>query len=227
MMHWVRSGSLRVAYTPSTDGGGDDFGQEFLRIVPWTLGRVESLCEFGCGPGFIGFSLLAQGWCQRLTLIDVNPEALALCQQTIWANRLQSRVRILCSDGLRHVSPGMCWEAVVSNPPHWDGTETQYQGYQRYYDPGWRIHRAFYARVRTHLVPGGSVLFQEHGQASRPALFQQMIEAGGLAIRQILRARPLRPWDILSRPKPFLTNLRDLRRLTRPSPLYFLWSQPR
>lgn len=53
-------------------------------------------CSNGCaGPGFIGFSVLAEGMCDVLWLTDVDPQAIECVTRTIETNRLQNRVRTL------------------------------------------------------------------------------------------------------------------------------------
>ena len=36
------------------------------------------------------------------------------------------------------------------------------------HDPGWALHRRFYAQVGEHLAPGGSLLIQENSEGSGP-----------------------------------------------------------
>lgn len=64
-------GSIDVYFKQNLRGGGDIFGQDYLRIVK-QLGKVNRLFEWCSGPGFIGFSLLANGMCDSLCLADIN-----------------------------------------------------------------------------------------------------------------------------------------------------------
>ena len=51
------------------------WGVEILQLIP-------IIC-------FIGFSLLAHGICDKLTVADVNPEAVECCKKTVKENKLE------------------------------------------------------------------------------------------------------------------------------------------
>lgn len=178
----VRYGDIAVSYLPELDGGGMTFGQDFVPLVRERFGRVPHVFEFCAGPGFIGFSLLAHGLCERLTLADVNPAAVRACEHTVRANRLEDRVRVYEADVLCGIPESERWDLVVGNPPHFDASEESYDEARRLIDPGFRIHRAFYRDVGAHLVPGGSVVLQENRHASDGETFAEMIHAGGLTL---------------------------------------------
>src|SRR3954467_4779077 len=90
----VKYGDWAVNYTPELDGGGMTFGQQYLEVIREKLGRVGHAFEYCAGPGFIGFSLLANGLCDKLTLADINPEAVKAVRATIAENRLEGRVTV-------------------------------------------------------------------------------------------------------------------------------------
>src|SRR2546426_1421833 len=62
---------------PDLDGGGVSFGQDYPRVLRGIgLGQCDRVFEFCAGPGYIGYSLLAHGFCKQLVLADVNPAAV-------------------------------------------------------------------------------------------------------------------------------------------------------
>ncbi len=162
-LHETHYGDISVIYTDELAGGGEIGGMDFIPIVKDIFGTVSRICEFGCGPGFIGFSLLAQGLCESLCLIDVNPKAVKICNETIKKNKLENKVSVYLSDGLSNIPSSEKWDLVVSNPPQfvnhddWTPIETL-----RSVDPDWNIHKQFYANVEKFLKPDGSILFQEN-----------------------------------------------------------------
>ena len=195
------------------------FGQDFLPVVRSIFRKVEKVCEFAAGPGFIGFSLLANNLCDTLTLVDVKPEAVRACQRTVENNDLTNRVTVYQSDGLRNVPATEKWDLVVANPPFYKCTRYEYehkfaQGKSTLnsYDPDWNIHRQFYANVGRFLRPGGSVLFLENIHGSSPGLWRRMIEESGLEYVRCFRYEPsvmskrlnTRKGPILERLKAFL-----------------------
>jgi hypothetical protein len=170
---------LRVAWQAGLVGGGRSFGQDYVPLVSHLFGRVGRLFEFCAGPGFIGFSLLAHGRCDHLVLADVNPRAIDAINETIRLNDLGGRVSVYESDGLDGIPRSERWDLVVGNPPHFlaqvGGAPSLLVA-----DPGWRLHRAFYAGVRDFLAPGGSVLMQENSQGSALEDFLPTITDSGL-----------------------------------------------
>ena len=188
----IRYGSMDVSYASRLNGGGMGFGQDYVPVIRKKFGRVKRACEFASGPGFIGFSLLAHGLCDSLCLIDVNPDTIELCKKTIRENHLENRVSAFVSDGLAGVpeSEYRQWDLVVSNPPHFDGSEAEYGENILLIDPGWRIHKEFYAGIKKFLAPGGSVLFMENGDGSRGDVWRPMAAGAGLAWKGAFSYKP-------------------------------------
>jgi len=203
---------------PYLEGGGRNFGQEFVRVVNEKFGNVGHVFEYCAGPGFIGFSLLAHGLCRRLTLADVNPDAVACCRQTIKENHLQDSVEVYLSDCLDEVPATEKWDLVVGNPPHWPSDEARYRENIRNFDPSLAVHKKFYRDISKFLKPGGSVLFQECELATTIKDFQPMIEDGGLRIIDVFKARPLTLWQCVMK-------FKKIRKYTKPSAFYFIWSR--
>ncbi|WP_185921642.1 methyltransferase [Streptomyces sp. WAC06614] len=183
----ARYGSLSVSYTDGLDGGGNTFGRAYEPFVRDRIGRVGSVFEWCAGPGFIGFSLLAAGLCDRLDLGDVNPDAGAAVGRTVAENDLHGRVRFHLSDGFEAVPDDLRWDLMVGNPPHVNAAAAA-SHYQRtrspliWKDTDWAIHRDFYAAAPGRLRPGGSVLVQENHRFSTPEDFTGMAEESGLEV---------------------------------------------
>jgi predicted RNA methylase len=167
------------------DGGGSGFGQDYLRALK-EIGIISCtrVFEFCSGPGYIGYSLLAHGFCRTLALADINPIAVQAARTTAAFNGLTDRVSIYHSDGLAQIPLSEKWDLVVSNPPHfpkWTGG-----GKLRCEDPDWQLHRKFYSGIRNFLSPGGSVFFQENALGSTVEDFAPMVrESGGTVVRTL------------------------------------------
>ena len=185
MYYKVKYNQIAVNYLPELDGGGMTFGQQYLGVIRERVGRVGHVFEYCAGPGFIGFSLLANGLCDRLTLADINPAAVKAVQATIRENHLEDRVSVYQSDCLDDIPATEKWDLVVSNPPHWDGTEESYKEAIRLVDPGWIIHKRFYRDVKKFLNPNASIIFQESSHATKRDDFEPMIKENGLDLVEV------------------------------------------
>jgi 16S rRNA G966 N2-methylase RsmD len=163
------------------DGGGRDFGQDYHRVLrevrPEGCGRLFELCA---GPGYIGYSLLATGFCRQLVLADINRVAIKAARKTAEFNKLGSRVTIYQSDGLRRIPPSERWDVVVGNPPHFLPDETKRS--LLLHDKDWNLHRDFYTNIKKYLNPAAIVCLQENTRGSDPAIFEPWIKAGGGAL---------------------------------------------
>lgn len=179
----VRYKNIVVYYLLSLDGGGmDQFSQDFIPVVKKLFGHVNKICEFGSGPAFIGFSLLAHGLCDKLCLVDINPLAIEACKKTIKENHLRSKVTAYVSDALESVPLKEEWDLVVSNPPHFDGKFTNHPAESLIIDPEWIVHKKFYSKAARYLKKDGSILFVENRHGSSADTFKAMITKNGLKL---------------------------------------------
>jgi methylase of polypeptide subunit release factors len=186
VLRWMRPakrvvlGGITIDYKAELDGGGIAFGQDFIPFLRSRgMPKQPRIFEWCSGPAFIGFSLLGNGLCETLCLADVNPAAVASCQNTVRQNRLEDRVSVYHSNNLQSIPAGERWNLVVSNPPHFID---QYEGDIRAHDPDWSIHREFFSTVHKHLVDDGVIVLQENNRGSTVETFRGLIDSAGLEI---------------------------------------------
>jgi hypothetical protein len=163
------------------DGGGLNFSYDFLRVMAsHNLINSENIFEFCCGPAYIGYSLLAAGFCQRLTLADINPVAIQVVQKTAQYNGLREKVSIFESDGLDGIPESERWDVVVGNPPHYGNEAPSEESYPLLlFDPDWSIHKKFYKDIGHFMKPGGHTILIENSLGSDQETFRSMITSGG------------------------------------------------
>ncbi|MBC8339131.1 MAG: methyltransferase [Rhodospirillales bacterium] len=179
---------ISVLYTNDLDGGGRRLVDDYLEFIRERYGHAEDLFEWCTGPGFLGYAMLAHGFTDRLCLADINPKAVHFAEKTREANCLKDRVEIYLSDNLESIPESQQWDLVISNPPHFGGTEDFFLEIDRRgMDPNWRIHRKFFAQVGAHLKPGGELCIMEWEdknvpESSTPELFRPMLEENGFVM---------------------------------------------
>ncbi|MBN1528178.1 MAG: methyltransferase [Thermoleophilaceae bacterium] len=170
---------IAVFDRPDLHKGGLSFGQDFPRVLnELGVSRVTRLFEYCAGPGYIGYSLLANGWCESLVLSDISPAGVAAARRTAAHNEIEDRVAVYESDALDQIPAEERWDLVVSNPPHFLPDATAPDDIQ-VFDEGWKVHARFYESVGRHMRPGGRVVMVENSAGSDPRLFEQMIRDGG------------------------------------------------
>lgn len=170
---------IAVFDRPDLHKGGLAFGQDFPRVLnELGVNRVGRMFEYCAGPGYIGYSLLANGWCESLVLADISPDGVSAARRTAAHNGLEDRVAVYESDALDGIPADERWDLVVSNPPHFlpdAGAPDDIQ----VFDEGWGVHARFYESVGRHMQPGGLVVMAENAAGSEPRVFEEMIRAGG------------------------------------------------
>jgi len=182
----VNCGGIDVSHAPNLDGGGPRTWPYFVDAVREHVGPVGHAYEWCAGPGYIGFALLGAGLCERLTVADINPDAVAACRETVARNGLEDRVNVYESDNLAGIPADERWDLVVGDPPHFPEPLPRHveQGFVlRSVDAGWALHREFFRTLTPHLRPGARLLLSESWVAGdHQAMFEQMIRDAGLEL---------------------------------------------
>jgi len=169
---WTHNG-IRIHYLPELDGTGRSLVAPYMRFLRTNIfdrPRFDKAFEWCSGPGFIGFSLLAEGLCKRLCVADINPQAVEALRRTVRENGLEDVVTVYLSDNFESIPATESFDLVVGNPPwyyHDNPTHqvfgstwlarTLHRGRLCAIDDGWKIHEAFYSRVADYLNPGAVV----------------------------------------------------------------------
>ena len=172
-------GPIAVFDRPEHHMGGLAFGRGVPRVLnELGIGRCRRLFEFCAGPGYVGYSLLAAGWCETLVLADIDPAAVAAARRTASHNGLEDRVTVYESDVLDDIPGSEEWDLVIGNPPHFLPDPARHPS-MKVFDSDWQVHERFYAAAKWYVRSGGLVIMSENTAAADPELFADMIRRGG------------------------------------------------
>lgn len=161
-----------VTYEPEHNGGGIKFYPEFVELLSGV--EFNTVCEYCCGPSFIGFALLKAGVCENLILVDINPAVKTNIEKSLTDNNLdKSKVIFLVSDRIKEIRTKhrLSVDLFVSNRPHIDviNPNTPAIPYSDnpiiYSDPNFMIHAKFFEDLRAHFDKA-KFLFIENGDFS-------------------------------------------------------------
>ncbi len=94
--------------------GGVDRGSRLLLETIEPLG-AQRILDLGCGYGVLGIVMAARAPQARVTLIDVNPRAVALAKENATLNQIEN-ADVRCGDGCAAVA-GETFDLVLFNPP--------------------------------------------------------------------------------------------------------------
>lgn len=198
-----------VYYDDYLDGGGTFIGQNYPRVLQLLYpNRVFDNClEWCAGAGFIGFRLLSDGTCKKLTLFECFEPAIAACNKTIsnLPKRFKNTVSTIHCDNIKSLSKDLKFDLIVANPPHfnavlWSGTfhdtadepgswcESDHFN-TKATDKNWQLHQEFFINIKKNLAINGIILLQECIFGSSTSEFKDFIDAGGLKITNAFREK--------------------------------------
>lgn len=179
---------LTINYTPDLDGGGTYIGKDFLNVLSHRYpGRKFNRClEWCSGPGFIGFSLLLNDYCNSLCLIDSYLPALECAENSVANTNYQVTTYHISS--LQNLPNSEKFDLVVANPPHFPyeiyWQEFSHQNNKRIYlDPNWEIHNDFFKYIKSHLADDGVIILQESQWGCNVDTFKSILDVYGLTIK--------------------------------------------
>lgn len=182
-------GSIDVYYDSWMEGGGTWFGQEYPTIIRsrYPERQFAKCYEWCSGPGFIGFSILAHGICQRLCLSDCYPAAINdAVKNTVQQNSLHT-VSAYHTATLKNLPDHELFDLVVANPPHFLECPGDDNTQRIKVDSRWQAHRDFFQNIGNHLLPNAVILLQENqaGSLEREKEFEKDIIDNGLMITDV------------------------------------------
>jgi methylase of polypeptide subunit release factors len=158
--------NIKISYEPHLDGGGTTFGINALdseNVKKYLKkGRVMEMCS---GPGFMGFHLLGQGYCDELYLVDINSENCQHINETITLNNLNN-VKFIQSNGFNELVGESNIDIIISNPPHFKTLRPE--GYRfdneklLSLDEDMNFHKEFFKNARKHLSKDGVIILVEN-----------------------------------------------------------------
>src|SRR5262249_46736410 len=164
-------GKLNVIYRHSLEGGVRFSAAPFARFIRERCERqpveFERAFEWCSGPGFIGFTLLAERICNHLCVADINPAAIDCVRRTVARNHFEARVSYYVSDNFANIPRDEQFDLIVGIPPSYSGLNPMHPSYNHYKDdvrvndPNWGIRRDFYQHVKRYMKPDAWLFIAE------------------------------------------------------------------
>ena len=153
-------------YSFYTDSGV--FSKEHLdpgsRLLLESVPAFEGKCaDVGCGWGPIGIILAADNPRAKITMLDINTRAIALCKENISLNGIKNATA-LESDGMGALPEGESFDMVVTNPPIRAGKMAIY---------------GMFAQAHERLVGGGQLFVVIRKQQGAPSAKKYLGELFG------------------------------------------------
>jgi ribosomal protein L3 glutamine methyltransferase len=144
-------------------------------VEPWLVRAPETILDVCTGSGCIGI-LAAHVWPEaRVTLIDINPAAVALARRNVALHGLEDRVEVIESDLLSRLENTERYDLIVSNPPYVDAGDMAALPQEYRHEPalglaggvdGNDLVRRLLSEVVRHLAPDGCFICEVGASAA-------------------------------------------------------------
>jgi methylase of polypeptide subunit release factors len=153
---------FQFLYVEGTDSGGFAHKDRVNSVIKRTglKQRYNHAHEWCCGHGAMGFNLLIDGICSKVTLSDVDHLSMLGCQFTVAANSMQDKVNTFLIEEFTDIPiPDEPWDLIITNPPYVPDLDFYEQQGRRipdraktmWIDPDWVAHKNFFANVKKYI----------------------------------------------------------------------------
>lgn len=195
MKNTFRINDFNLIYTntPKMDGGGTSIGLDFVNLLDqyYPDKKFNRCLEWCSGPGFIGFNLLLNNYCQELCLVDSFQPALDCALYS--ANESNIPITTYCIDQIANLPAAESFDLIVSNPPHFPIEVYQQEVIKKnnkriYYDLDWQIHSEFFKNIKKNLSHNGIILLQESAWGCNYNTFDNILNEVDLTVSNYYNA---------------------------------------
>ena len=174
--------------TASYDGGGTNFGREYVELVSERYGHKGRTLEWCSGPAYIGLELLDWGLTHTLTAMDCYRPVIECLEANVARLNLRDQIRAYCCPMISDLPGYLEFDLVIANPPHF---LRHIADPRRYVDRGWRTHKEFFKNIAQHLASDAHILLQENelGSPGREQTWAEAIAEGGLKVTDVFNSK--------------------------------------
>ncbi|EJW13732.1 N5-glutamine methyltransferase, HemK family protein [Rhodovulum sp. PH10] len=181
---FVEAAGFRLAVLPTVFDPRRFLTSEFFAGFLGTLDLSgKTVADVGTGSGILALAAARAG-AERVTAIDINPNAARAASENAVANGLGDKVTGLCSDLMAEVPAEPRFDVILSSPPSFPGEPRDVADRAWVAGPGYRDIAPLFEQARARLKPGGRmyVLFSSDSDLH---LLGTMIETAGFDARLV------------------------------------------
>jgi hypothetical protein len=194
-----------VYYNNHLDGQGPTNGQDFANVIRYLYpGKKFRHCLDWCsGAGFIGFRVLADQLCDKVTLHDGFQPSIDACHFTIdhMPDQYRDRVFTVCSDNIDWIDSAVRFDLVIGNPPprrHWldfpmESHCENIDFHRLLVDPDWKCHHNFMKKIASKLSRDGAIIIKNPITWVSTQDYVPLLQESGLVMKKAFREK-FNPW---------------------------------
>jgi methylase of polypeptide subunit release factors len=179
-------------------GGSTTFFQNSIRMVNFLYKnhKFNHCLNWCAGSGVVGFRLLNEGNCKKVTFLEKSKIAVAGCVETIkhLPRGMKYNADAFAGSCLSALPKSYQFDLIIANPPHhhsvpicdYDSTKRSPKHKRIAYDFDWDAHKNFFKEVNNFLTDNGKILLIHNATQSGPDDFRKYIEDNNLKITRVI-----------------------------------------
>ena len=116
--------------------------------------RGKRVADVGTGSGILALAAARAG-AKDVAAIDINPNAVLAATENARLNRMENRVRAVCSNLFAELDPAENFDIIISSPPSFPGEPRDIADRAWHAGPNYRDIAPLFEQARERLAPGG------------------------------------------------------------------------
>ena len=145
------------------------------------IGRLDlsgkRVADVGTGSGILALAAARAG-AERVTAVDVNPNAALTAAENARANGQGERFVAVCSNLLSALAPVALFDVIISSPPSFPGEPRDIADRAWHAGPNYRDIVPLFDQARDRLAPGGRVYFLVSSDSDLDLFSALIVRAG-------------------------------------------------
>jgi len=172
----ILNSGIKLTYPQHLEGGCFWLKDEFISIIKKIKKEPYFHCfEWCSGLGGIGFEILGNNLCKKITFSDYYNVAIENCLENAVKNNLSNVVAGYITPTISEIPDNEIWDLVIGTPPHCFDAEEQLthlstnnkdltgslsaSNWARLtIDDGMEIHKEFFKNIKKHLTNNADIL---------------------------------------------------------------------
>ncbi len=158
---------IKFLYTEELDGGASYHANLFIPVIRHfntnrgVTTKYDNCLEIFSGVGITGLTLVLEGLCNYVDLVDINPAVSEYALSNIKNASLESRTNLIISDLFEGVNDKR-YDLIIGNPPRIsEPSKILPSKFLKAADIGYSLHQKFLEKLYAHLNPNGLALLLE------------------------------------------------------------------
>lgn len=150
--------------------------------------KDDVVLDIGAGTGIQAIASALNG-AKEVVAIDISEHAVQNCLYNIKKHGLERKIKVIKGDLFKNIPNKKKFSLIIVNLPFVDNPTKNF--YEKWvFDPGFCIHRTFFANVKKYLAKNGRILMA-YSDVGNVKLFENLAKKTGLSVSKIAEEKKI------------------------------------